>query len=233
MKKFKRMNTMVKPDGSEMTVEEYSKTYYHGRPLKVYKNDAYIVHKIDWMDDWWWLSIKRLDRDWIHDWRELQIIKTELVGHENEGMELYPAESRLMDSANQYHLWVHKDKGFRFPFGWDKRVVEGPEEAAKAGARQRPFQREGWLGKLLKRGRERRFSEAEAFQIRREYYLYKGSMSDVARQFRTSLATVSNIIDYKKTYKDDKRVRVIRNRSGEVIDVKEGGETHGDSTDGG
>jgi hypothetical protein len=69
------------------------------------------------------LSIKRIDRRPIHDWRELQAIKNLLVSPEAEGIELYPAESRRVDMANQYHLFVLADPGLRFPFGFKERVV--------------------------------------------------------------------------------------------------------------
>ncbi len=71
-----------------------------------------------------WLSIKRRDKKAIHDWRHFQRIKNELTGEENEGVELYPAESRLADCANQYHMWVIVDPKFRFPFGFNDRHVE-------------------------------------------------------------------------------------------------------------
>jgi hypothetical protein len=90
----------------------------------------------------WWLSIKRHDRRPIHDWRHLQRIKNALVGEQHEAVELYPAESRLVDTANQYHLWVLADPNKRFPMGWDQRLVEGPESAARVGAAQRPFDEE-------------------------------------------------------------------------------------------
>jgi hypothetical protein len=88
------------------------------------------------------LSIKRLDQDPIHDWRDLQAIKNELVGSENEAVELYPAESRIVDAANQYHLWVAKDPAYRFPFGFTQsddcpRMVFDSATAEKVGARQR------------------------------------------------------------------------------------------------
>lgn len=85
------------------------------------------------------LSIKRRDREIIHDWRHLQQIKNMLVGEECEGFELYPAESRLTDEANQYHLWCFKSDKARIPVGNTARFVSGPEEAAKHGAKQRPF----------------------------------------------------------------------------------------------
>lgn len=64
------------------------------------------------------LSIKRIDKKPIRDWRHLQRIKNEIVGPEYEAVELFPAESRLVDTANQYHLWVFDRKGFTIPLGW-------------------------------------------------------------------------------------------------------------------
>lgn len=144
MEKFRKMNMMIKPDGSEMSIAEYSRLYYDGRAIRVYKNDKYMVIKkeiagADGKMELCWLSIKRQDRESIHDWRELQQIKNELVGPEHEAVELYPAESRCVDAANQYHLWVVLDKAYRFPFGFKERMVSGPKEAEEIGAKQRAF----------------------------------------------------------------------------------------------
>jgi hypothetical protein len=62
-------------------------------------------------------SVKRIDKLPIHDWRDLQRIKNELFGPEFEAIELYPAESRVVDTANQYHLWVLPE-GQMVPVGW-------------------------------------------------------------------------------------------------------------------
>ena len=70
-----------------------------------------------------YLTIKRADKKAIHDWRHFQIIKNELCGEDREAIEIYPAESRLVDTANQYHLWVIP-KGDAMPFGWKARVVD-------------------------------------------------------------------------------------------------------------
>lgn len=84
------------------------------------------------------LSIKRRDKAPIHDWRDLQTIKNLLCGPERECIEVYPAESRLVDTANQYHLWLLPE-GMQAPFGWPNRLVSDEHEAAKIGAVQRPF----------------------------------------------------------------------------------------------
>jgi hypothetical protein len=81
------------------------------------------------------LSVKRIDRQPIHDWRDLQRIKNELVGPQNEGMELFPAEERRVDTANQYHLWVLTNPEERFPLGWTTRLVT---DKSAGGAVQRP-----------------------------------------------------------------------------------------------
>ncbi len=70
------------------------------------------------------LSIKRIDKEPIHDWRDLQAIKNMLLGPEIEAVELFPAESRLVDTANQYHLWAIVKEDYRFPFGWRTRMVD-------------------------------------------------------------------------------------------------------------
>lgn len=70
----------------------------------------------------WHLSIKRRNKNPVHDWRDLQAIKNVLVGREYEAIELYPASSRVVDGANQYHLWVFKSidgvDAPPLPFGW-------------------------------------------------------------------------------------------------------------------
>lgn len=83
------------------------------------------------------LSIKRIDREIIHEWRKLQQIKNELVGEEHEAVELYPAESRLVDAANQYHLWVLADPKQMFPFGFTTRAVG---EGSLGKSKQRPME---------------------------------------------------------------------------------------------
>lgn len=114
---------------------------------RIVKNNIYQVAIKDTMLDgqsghMLHLSIKRIDRKpvGIERFRDFQRIKNELVGPENEAVEIYPAESRLVDSANQYHLWTFKRTSDRFPFGMsDRRFVTGESHA---GAVQQPFERE-------------------------------------------------------------------------------------------
>ena len=81
-----------------------------------------------------WLSIKHRDKEAIHDWRDLQTIKNILAGPEREAVEIYPAESRLVDTGR-----VFMDTRVRMPFGFMTRLVGSPDEATAVGAKQRPF----------------------------------------------------------------------------------------------
>lgn len=123
---------------------DYIRNYIRDLKMdQVYANDTYQVAvrtaEVDAEKGWppmWHLSIKRLDREPIHDWRELQEIKNALVGPEHEGIELYPSEKRKVDSANQYHMFVLKDGTQWFPFGF---VVRFVGDAALGKSKQRPF----------------------------------------------------------------------------------------------
>lgn len=102
----------------------------------IYINDVYtvIIRNAEVSKDFpemLWLSIKRNDKEPIHDWRDLQEIKNKLIGTENEAVEIYPAESRLVDSANQYHLWAFKDPSIKFPFGFKEKVISGGRDKNK------------------------------------------------------------------------------------------------------
>jgi hypothetical protein len=115
------------------------------RPHHVFINSIYQVsvwyERSDVFGDIAHLSIKTHDKQARHDWRELQRIKNELCGDEAEAVELYPAESRMVDTANQYHLFVFKD--YKVPLGFMERLVgDGPAENIPHTGRQRPWRTE-------------------------------------------------------------------------------------------
>jgi hypothetical protein len=109
----------------------------------IYKNSRYTVMKRvvksnhEDQPDLIHLSIKRNDKAPIMKWRDLQAIKNELVGSECEAIQLFPAESRLVDTSNQFHLFVFNDPTYRIPFGYRERLVyEGNDH----GTVQEPFE---------------------------------------------------------------------------------------------
>jgi|1_EtaG_2_1085319.scaffolds.fasta_scaffold03827_7 hypothetical protein len=115
-------------------------------PKQIFKNNLYqvsmfeadlFIEEGEW-PEMWHLSIKRLDRNAFHDWRDMQRIKNEIIGVDNEGVELFPMERRLVDSANQYHMFVIKDSKVPFPFGFRTRLVDDGEAC---GTKQRPWRK--------------------------------------------------------------------------------------------
>ena len=103
-----------------------------------YINHLYQVQVFRVDDEMVQLNIRRRDgRPIFRDWRHFQQIKNELVGEECEAVELYPAESRLVDSSNKYHLFCSTDPTFRFPFGWTARDVQDDTGVKRPGLKQR------------------------------------------------------------------------------------------------
>lgn len=92
------------------------------QPQQTWENDIYYV-RVYQHPPFIQLDISRKDEQPCENWRHFQQIKNELVGPEHEAVELYPAESRLVDTANQYHLWVVTDPRYRFQFGFQHRLV--------------------------------------------------------------------------------------------------------------
>ena len=75
---------------------------------------------------WMRIGISSPDGEPRHDWRAFQKIKNQIAGNEWWAMELYPAESQLIDPSNYFLLWA----ALTLPFG-DRigRVLAGPKNA--------------------------------------------------------------------------------------------------------
>jgi len=123
---------------------------------KVYMNDLYTVlvrslePRSEDLPKMTHLSFRRNDRKACIDWRHKQYIKNELCGEECEAVEVFPAESRLVDTSNQYHLWVFEE-GYSLPFGFGERLVCSAGKS-KIGAKQRPFETDMTPGDALSSG---------------------------------------------------------------------------------
>lgn len=107
---------------------------------QVWENDLYEVtvrtHKGGWPlsgGPWVQLGISSKDGEPRHDWRDFQQIKNQLCGAEWEAVELYPAESRLVDPSNYYILWCAPRIDIGLYVG---RTIAGPEDSI---APQRPW----------------------------------------------------------------------------------------------
>jgi hypothetical protein len=83
------------------------------------------------------LSIKRIDKEPIRSWADMQEIKNQLIGRNREAFELFPAESRLVDTSNQYHLWAAADPSVRFPVGFETRLTSWEDDLPDLPVKQR------------------------------------------------------------------------------------------------
>ena len=76
------------------------------------------------------LSLKRWDREQIFEWRDLQRIKDDILGTDVEAVQLFPASARIVDTANQYHLWA-LPAGMAYPIGYfDGRLTDADANTA-------------------------------------------------------------------------------------------------------
>ena len=137
----------LKEAGFNISYAELKKQQAYDAGAEVWENNIYLVLKKDanksnmhlntQAPDAWYLSIRRIDQKPIWSWRDLQQIKNELIGEENEGFMLYPRESRVVDTANQYHLFVFKEKQAVMPYGFNNgRVITNKNPLT--GGKQEP-----------------------------------------------------------------------------------------------
>lgn len=104
--------------------EEVAERIREVSDAETWMNNVYVATIHDapiWREDWpqmKQLSIRRIDRRPIHDWRHLQQVKADIFGPEAEAVELYPGASRVVDTASSFHLFVLTEPGSVFPFGW-------------------------------------------------------------------------------------------------------------------
>jgi hypothetical protein len=85
----------------------------------------------------WYISFSMKDGGHLIDWREIQEMKNQVVGEEHEAVMLFPKDSRCMDTANQFHLYIIGDKGQEFPVGWQCQKAVTDETDGKADCNQR------------------------------------------------------------------------------------------------
>jgi hypothetical protein len=118
-------------------------------PDQAYVNDLYSVFVRELGHGALHISFHRHNRAAIRDWRHFQAIKNEVAGPERLAVEVFPPESQLTDTSNEYHLWVfppdwERDWPFLLPVqGWMTEVTTQAENEAEYGrtaSRQRDWQ---------------------------------------------------------------------------------------------
>ncbi|MAH48264.1 hypothetical protein CMI37_20740 [Candidatus Pacearchaeota archaeon] len=84
-------------------------------PDRIWKNNIFIVQVFEKQSEWGLVQhamIRRNDEAPVHNWSVIQRIKNEIFGEERTALEVYPKQSRLIDDANLYWIWV-------LPMGYD------------------------------------------------------------------------------------------------------------------
>lgn len=85
--------------------------------VNVFSNATYLIYAVPHNAVVRPISIRRHDWKPCLDWRDKQAIKNQIAGPECEAAEVYPAESRVVDTSNWSHLWV-LPLSERFSFGF-------------------------------------------------------------------------------------------------------------------
>jgi hypothetical protein len=128
--------------------EDYWEPLWPGKPIteiddplcrtaETWVNDKCQVYVYDYESPEGWpkmvnLSLKLNTREPWHDWRDFYRIKSELCGTSCWAIEVYPAQHALIDSANQYHMFVY-EPGVEFPIQLQQpSVTDYSPEWAKA-----------------------------------------------------------------------------------------------------
>lgn len=110
---------------------------YHDR-CRYFVNELYQIQVEEYAPGCLHINIRRRDGGMVRDWRHFQQIKNEIAGPEREAVELYPAESRKVDTSNKWHLWVQPE-GVKIGVGWTQRDTSYDERRHVPGLRQRPL----------------------------------------------------------------------------------------------
>lgn len=135
MKKMQHWEPMMQGVANHILVEHHEQENPPGSKVTAWVNRLYDAIRVERPNGTIHISFKRRDRAAVRDWRHMQQIKNELAGPEREGLELFPRESRLLDGANQYHIWVLPE-GMDVPIGYDAGAPElfSREETVKINA---------------------------------------------------------------------------------------------------
>jgi len=136
-----------------MTIEQAKMGLRRDIYAEVYVNDIYqvavyrkedadsLVHVPELKGKCTWLSIKRRDKRPVNNWQDMQTIKNRLVGVECDAIQIFPAESRMVNAANQYHLIVLPEDA-HVPFGWGERRVDTEHRVGKPNGSAQSFRGE-------------------------------------------------------------------------------------------
>ncbi|MBU1012052.1 MAG: hypothetical protein KKG99_03545 [Bacteroidetes bacterium] len=85
--------------------------------IGIFINDIYNVKARVMIDGMIHLSFHNKDNSTDIPWTHKQQIKNDICGEDREAIEIFPAMSRIVDTCNQFHLWVYPE-GYIIPTGF-------------------------------------------------------------------------------------------------------------------
>lgn len=95
-----------------MNNEYIVKVYYPDNPVHQFPNNKFT-----------WLCFRNLrNSHHAHDWRDMQMMKNEICGHERTAVEVFPPMSKLVDTCNQFHMWVYPED-YKLDFGYNEQSI--------------------------------------------------------------------------------------------------------------
>lgn len=124
-----------------LTLEEGISMYVDLLGSTMFRNEIYTAVVREQDNGVTHLSIRRNDGTAARDWRHFQQIKNQLCGEDREAIELYPEEKRVVDTANQSHLWV-LPRGFVVPVGFHSGLKVYEPDPSGLGGIQRGLEEE-------------------------------------------------------------------------------------------
>ena len=117
-RKMLRNHNAEKVEATEIVhfLDKYIVHVYHNEDADEVVHDEALKGKCSW------LSFRRIDNQPVTSWQDVQHMKNHFCGEDREAFQMHPAEARLVDTANQYHLFV-LPVGVAIGFGWRNRLV--------------------------------------------------------------------------------------------------------------
>ena len=106
-------------DVSSLEYDEYwcndeyiVKVYYPNNPAHQFSNNKFT-----------WLCFRNVrNTHTAHDWRDMQMMKNEICGEERTAVEVFPPMSKLVDTCNQFHMWVYPED-YKLDFGYNEQSI--------------------------------------------------------------------------------------------------------------
>ena len=101
---------------SDETILQYATNHLNEVTKQIWwANDLYMATVLHEPNGWAHITFKRNDGGTNVSWQEKQWLKSDVLGEDCEALELFPAESRVVETAGYHYLWGKKELAVGFP----------------------------------------------------------------------------------------------------------------------